>query len=141
MNFFLCKTFDKYSDKGILIVRLLFGLAIFSKGLPKLMEGQARWEWLGSAVFGDLPLGLTVAAGFIAALSEALGGLLLFLGLFTRTACVFLILVMLGALLYHISERHHMGEYFEVGQMLVVFFMFLCTGAQYCSLDKKLGLN
>ena len=141
MNSFLCKKLDRFADKGILLVRVVFGISIAAHGYPKVMGGAEKWEMVGSVVFGNLPMGLTVAAGAIAAFSEFLGGILLAIGLFTRIACIFLACTMLGALSYHLMSGDPFGKYSHALEVLVVFLMFLFTGAKTCSLDEKLGRN
>ena len=105
------------------------------------MGGVEKWEGVGAMVLGDLPLGLTIVAGAIAAFSEFVGGILLTVGLFTRIACVFLSLTMLGALSYHLMAGDSFSKYSHPLEMLAVFLMFLCIGAKCCSVDEKLGCN
>ncbi len=88
---------------GWSIIRAAVGVAFIFHGLPKLMAGVERWSALGAAmsVFG---VSLWPAFwGFMAAITEALGGLLLALGVGTRIWAVMLAFVMLVATLMKIQ--------------------------------------
>ena len=50
MSSFLCKKLDRFSDKSILLVRIVFGVSIALHGWEKVMGGVASWEggrWYG----------------------------------------------------------------------------------------------
>ena len=83
----MLKSLGKYSDYAPLAIRLLLGTTlVFSHGIPKLMEGPERWEGSGRAMAN---LGITFAPmfwGFMVGATEALAGLLFWLGLAVRPA-------------------------------------------------------
>ena len=91
-------------DFGLLLLRVSIGGLMIFHGVPKILSGSERWEWLGSqmAIFG-----ITfwpVFWGFMAAFSEVVGGLLLVVGFLVRPACFFLICTMIVAVCHHIVE-------------------------------------
>ena len=80
---------DKYRDIGLLILRVGIGIMFVLHGLPKLISGSETWTMLGGSMKA-LGLGFAPTAwGFMAALSEFAGGILLTLGFFFRPACFF----------------------------------------------------
>jgi len=99
----LWTSLDRYRDLGMLIARLGFGLGfVLYHGLPKLRAGSERWARTGDAI-GNF--GITFGFewwGLAAALAEALGGLLIALGLFFRPAALAIMIVMIVAATNHI---------------------------------------
>lgn len=93
---------ERYRDHGLLLLRLGVGLGfIWYHGWDKLLGGPDRWAEVGQAT-GHLGLGFApVLFGFLAALAESLGGLLIALGLFFRPAAVALACVMFTATVFH----------------------------------------
>ena len=91
------------SDLGLLILRVGFGLAfIYFHGWGKITGGPEAWAGVGGAVeLLGIGFGHTVF-GFIAALAESLGALMLVAGLFFRPVVMVLGATMLMASLMHI---------------------------------------
>lgn len=91
-------------DLGLLMLRLGVGLTFsYVYGFPKLLAGTAMWEQLGGAM---AHFGITfwpVFWGLMASLSEGVGGVLLVLGIGTRTAAAFMAFTMMVAATHHIS--------------------------------------
>ena len=135
----------KYSDYAPLAIRLLLGTTlVFSHGLPKLMEPD-RWESSGRAMAN---LGITFAPvfwGFMVGATEALAGLLFWLGLAVRPASALMLFVMFVAALQNVVNagglaglaggRAHPID-FAAGALAL-----LLLGAGALSLDRKLGLE
>lgn len=70
---------------GWMILRVGMGLLLMAHGLPKLLAGPDQWEKLGAMGMGALGIAFAPAVfGFLAAFSEAVGGLCVAFGLFTR---------------------------------------------------------
>jgi putative oxidoreductase len=90
-------TFLHKPDVGLLIIRVVVGVVMVVFGVNKFMGGQARLEGLGQAigVFGITfwPL----FWGFMAALTETVGGFLLVIGFLFRPAAFFLFFTLLVA--------------------------------------------
>jgi putative oxidoreductase len=135
----------KYSDYAPLAIRLLLGTTLlFSHGLPKLMEPD-RWESSGRAMAN---LGITFAPvfwGFMVGATEALAGLLFWIGLAVRPASALMLFVMFVAALQNVVNaggiaglaggRAHPID-FAAGALAL-----LILGAGAMSLDRKLGLE
>ena len=123
----------KYRDFGLLILRVGLGVAFMIHGFPKLMGGPDRWSGLGSSVGLPMP----VVFGFLAAVSETVGGLLLVLGLGFRVACILLAGTMVGALTYHLKDGDGFDEYAHALESLIVFVALIFIGPGKYSIDKK----
>jgi putative oxidoreductase len=98
---------NKYSDAGILFfykVRHWFRLYFFVHGWGKITRGPELWGKLGGSMSN---LGITFAPefwGFMSAFAEFGGGILLLIGLFSRTAAFFMAFNMLVAATQHLSK-------------------------------------
>lgn len=129
----------KYKDFGILIARLGVGLGyLFVHGWGKILKGPELWEKLGSVMNN---LGITyihVFWGFMASISEFGGGILLILGLFTRTASSFMAFTMIVAAVNHFSKLDPWSRVIYPVEMFSVLFLFIFIGAGKFSLDNIL---
>lgn len=88
---------DRGRDFGLLVLRLVVGIAFVYHGWTQIMQGNAQWEGMGSAAG---TFGFTtghVYWGFAAALVQFLGGIAFVFGLFVRPAALLLFCVMVGA--------------------------------------------
>lgn len=134
-----CCMSDKGRDLGLLMLRVGIGVMFIGHGLPKLMDGPVAWEGIGGAM-GNF--GVTFAPafwGFMAALSEGLGGLLLALGLFTRPACALMAFTMVVATSVHLGK----GDGFFTGashavEACVIFVSMIAIGPGTMTLDALL---
>ncbi|GHC10833.1 DoxX family protein [Cerasicoccus arenae] len=92
--------FAKYvnhPDVGLLIIRVVAGLIFVAAGIPKFAGGADMLKQVGAAMS---TFGITFAPllwGILAATAELLGGILLIIGLGTRTAAFFLLSTMIVA--------------------------------------------
>lgn len=123
---------------GLLVMRVGIGITIFLHGLPKLMGGPEAWEGLGGTM---ATFGITFAPtfwGFMAAFAEAIGGLLLAVGLFARPVAFLLIGTMVVAVGMHVSKGDGFSGYGHALDLLIVFAGLLLTGPGKYSLDAKL---
>lgn len=93
---------ERYQDLGLLIARVGFGLAFFwYHGYPKLTGGAELQTAIGSAISN---FGIDFAPrywGIAAGTAEAVGGLLIALGLFFRPAAIAIMLTMIVAMTNH----------------------------------------
>jgi putative oxidoreductase len=132
---------DRYRDKGLLILRVGIGIMFMCHGFPKLTAGPEAWIKLGGALSS---LGIGIAPtfmGFMAAISEFGGGLLLILGLFTRPACFFLLITMVVATLMHVNGGHPLKKYSHALESAILFFSLMLIGPGKISLDEILSKN
>jgi putative oxidoreductase len=132
----LTKFFDKNRDFGILIIRLGIGLAfVFVYGEMKIFAGPDFWKMLGGAMAN---LGINYAPvfwGLLSALAEFAGGILLTLGLFTRTTSFFMAFNMFVAAVSHFSVHDPWFKAITPVQFFAVFAGLIFIGAGKYSLD------
>ncbi len=130
---------DRYRDQGLFILRLGIGIMFMFHGFPKLKAGPQEWVKLGGALSA---VGINFAPafmGFMAALSEFGGGILLILGLFTRPACLFLLSTMMVATMMHLKKGDSFLKYSHALEAGILFFSLLFIGPGKFSLDEKLS--
>lgn len=128
----------KYKDLGLLITRIGLGLSfIFLHGYPKLAGGPEMWEAVGSAMKNVGIDFYPTIWGFLAGFGEAVGGLLLLLGLLYRPACLLLAFTMLVAGLNHIAMGEGLIGASHAFELLVVFIGLMFVGPGKYSVDKR----
>lgn len=131
---------NKYSDAGILFLRIGIGFAfIFVHGWGKIMGGPELWGKLGGSMAN---LGITFAPvfwGFMAALAEFGGGIMLVLGLFTRPTSAFMAFTMLVAFMQHTSKLDPWNRAIYPMEMFAVFMALLFIGAGKYSIDALIS--
>ena len=136
----LLKFLGKHRDTGLLIMRIWLGVAFVIHGVPKLAGGPKLWHDLGGAM-SNLGIHQWPAVwGFMAALTEGLGGVLLVLGAFYRPICLLLAFTMAVATL---SLTHNAWtldafnkSFSHPLKMAVVFFGLAFIGPGRLSIDK-----
>jgi putative oxidoreductase len=101
----LFKKLGNYKNFGLLIIRVGLGILFIYHGLPKLIGGPARWEHLGNAASSVGIRFLPTFWGFVCALTETLGGVLVIVGLAFRPVCILLVLDLIVAAVftYHVD--------------------------------------
>ena len=78
----------KYRDVGIFLLRVGIGAMMVMHGWPKLAEGQHAWEKVGMAMQHLGVYSYPAIWGFLAAMSETVGGALLVVGFLVRPAAL-----------------------------------------------------
>ena len=93
-----------WADAGLLVLRLGFGLGfLYFHGWGKLVGGPERWAGTGDAV-EHLGIGFGhTFFGFMAAVSESVGGVLLAIGFLFRPAALLIAATMSVAWVMHVS--------------------------------------
>jgi len=121
---------SRLRDVGLLILRIGIGSMFVGHGLPKMVGGPTRWAELGQA-FGHLGIhvGPPAVWGFMAAMSELLGGVLLATGVLFRPACLFLLGTMVVATITHVSNGDDFDQTSHAAEMAVLFLSLLFIGA------------
>ena len=93
---------ENWRDIGLLILRLGVGAMFMVHGVPKIMAGPELWAKLGGAMgYFGIHFWPTFW-GFLAAISEGGGGLLMILGLFFRPAMALMFITMAVAATHHL---------------------------------------
>ncbi len=122
---------------GLLLLRVFIGAGMASHGIPKLQAGPALWERLGGVMNNLGVPGPAVFWGFMAALAEGVGGILLALGAFTTLASFMMIFTMsIAVFVVHASDPFSDKE----KALLYLFgaLPFLFKGAGRYSVDTLL---
>ncbi len=128
---------DKYRDTGLLILRVGIGVMFIFHGYPKLTAGPETWAMIGGSM-KVLGIGFAQTAwGFMAALSECAGGILLVLGFFTRPACFFLLTTMVVATMMHIGKGDSFMKYSHAMESAILFLSLILIGPGKYSLDGQ----
>lgn len=134
----LFENLGKYRNTGLLILRIGIGAMMMVHGLPKIMGGPTGWEQIGGSmklVHIDF---LPVFWGFMAAISEGLGGFLLLLGLFFRPVNMLLVITMMMAATVHLSDpKQGLAEASHAIELAIVFFSLIFIGPGKYSIDKR----
>lgn len=129
---------DKYQQVGLLLLRIGLGIMFLCYGVPKLMSGVEGWTKLGTVM---KLLGINFAPaiwGLMSATIESLGGILLLLGLFTRSACFFLSMNLLVAIIMHVSTGSGFAVASHAIDLEIVFVSLVFIGPGKYSLDEIL---
>jgi putative oxidoreductase len=134
----LLKFLAAYRDAGLLVLRIGLGIAFIIHGLPKLTGGPKVWKGVGSAMSN---LGIDQFPevwGFLAAVTEGIGGVLLVLGAFYRPTCLLLTFTMIVATcqLTLGSKDPEYRLYSHPMKMAIVFFGLAFIGPGKFSVDK-----
>jgi putative oxidoreductase len=124
-------------DLGLLVVRIALGAAMIAYGVPKFMHGGATLEEVGSAMKF---LGLGFAPlfwGFMDALVEVMGGVMILWGFLFRPAAALLTFTMVVATIY----KAHTGDDFVMNALhplsyAGIFLGLLFTGPGKWSVQK-----
>ena len=118
-------------------MRAGLGIMMIVHGLPKITGGVEKWTKLGEAMSH---LGVNyypVLWGFMAAVAEAIGGVLLVLGLAFRPACLLLLFTMIVASTLHISKGDGIMGASHAIELAFVFFGLFFVGPGKYSVDKS----
>ena len=119
------------------LIRITFGIMFILHGYPKVFGGPEQWTGVGQAM-SFVGLGFAPAFwGFMAAISEFAGGILLVIGLLTRPAALLLAFTMLIAVIMHIGVGDPIGTILHPVKGLVVFIAILWAGPGTNAIDNQ----
>lgn len=128
----------KYFDLGLLILRVGIGVMMILHGAPKMFGGPEKWETIGAAT---QHVGIHFAPmffGFMAALAEFFGGILLLFGLYFGAALVLLIINMAVAASYHLGSGDGLMGASHAIELGILFLSLLFIGPGLYSLDHRM---
>lgn len=130
---------------ALLLLRLCLGIVFISHGLQKafgLLGGPGIDGF--SKFLVTLGFSHAVLFAYLVAYLELLGGVFIFLGLFTRSFSLFLLILMIVATLkVHLAKGFFItAGGFEYNFVLICCFLaLLVAGAGKISVDSKLGIK
>ena len=131
-------------DVALLLLRVGIGASMFSfHGWGKISGGPDRWARVGGAM-SNLGIDFLPAFwGFLAAISESLGSVLLAVGLLSRPSAAFLACTRSVAALGHLTRPPGapgagLSGASHALELLVVYVALVLTGPGRLSLDRLL---
>jgi putative oxidoreductase len=138
----MSKSLSNMQPWGAFLLRMVLGVAMVYNGYSKVIPAGG----LHGNSFAALEhhshfvasLGLPYWLGYVSALTEFLGGILILLGLLTRFAAFMIAINMLVALL--LVNRHHgySGSEYSLA-LFAIAVMLLFTGAGAMAVDRRIG--
>jgi putative oxidoreductase len=141
----MIKAFNRLQPFGALVLRLILGTAMLYHGWDKVIPagGLHAHNYLSALDRYShyiANLGIPYWLGYVSALTEFLGGILLILGLLTRLMAFFVTVNMLVAILF--VNRHHGYASSEYSLALfAIALMLLFYGAGSLALDRRFRLS
>ena len=127
----------KYSDNGIAFAALLLRLAIGGLLIPHGYHKLVNFANISSRFADPLHIGSALTLG-LAIFAEFFCAIFILLGLFTRLACIPVIITMAFAVFYA-----HKGYFFNTGEKATLFLLcsiaLLFIGPGKISADKLAG--
>jgi len=126
----------KYNNTALLLLRMGLGTMMMMHGYPKLSGGVAKWEKLGSAMSAIGIKVFPVVWGFMAAITESVGGLFFLLGLFFRPTSFFLLFTMVVATAMHLKDGETVMDASHSIELGIVFLSMFIIGPGKYSVDK-----
>ncbi|MDF2572207.1 MAG: DoxX [Sporomusa sp.] len=131
----MLSNWDKHRDIGILVLRVGIGLMFVFHGWPKISGGVETWTKLGMAM-QHLGLGFApVFWGFMAAVTEFFGGMLIAAGLLTRLAAMALTFNMFVAVVLKFSTGAGLAGASQALEVGIVFLSLIFIGPGRYSVD------
>lgn len=122
------------SFNGIFILRIALGLCMICHGYSKVVPDHAMDHFAHYVV----SLGMPYWLGYVSALVEFAGGILLLLGLLTRAAAVLIAIDLLVA--FARVDIHHSLDSMQLVLLLIAMAITVaCVGGGAYALDRKIG--
>lgn len=121
---------------GSLALRLALALSIIHHGYQKVVPHDALHHFAHYVA----TLGVPGWLGYVSALTELVGGILILFGLFTRVAAIFVSINMLVAL-FAVAIHHGYDSYSYVAALAAIAIMLIFSGGGALSLDRKFGFS
>ncbi len=136
LQIMILSAFAPYRNMGILIIRIGIGIMFIIHGYPKISGGIERWEWLGQQM---QLIGIDIIPtfwGFMASISEFIGGIFLILGFLSKPTTIVLTFTMIIASLYKFNIGEGINGASHPIEMAIIFIGLFFTGPGKYSLDK-----
>jgi putative oxidoreductase len=126
----------KYQSTGLLLMRVGVGAMMILHGYPKIIGGPQKWTKLGANMKYFHLTAYPEIWGFMAAMAEGLGGLLMVLGFLFRPSCFFLLCTMIVAAVMHLAEDGVKDASHAMELGFVFLGLFILGPGKY-SIDKS----
>ena len=134
----LLSSLAKYKNTGLLLLRVGLGLSfLLLHGYPKLLGGVETWKAVGAAMAHIGIDAYPVFWGFLAAITEAIGGLLLLMGFLFRPASILLAITMLIAALSHLLGGDGVLVASHAIELMLILIVLSFIGPGKYSVDKR----
>ena len=132
------ESLGKYRNTGLLLIRVGLGIMMMMHGFPKLSGGPDTWAKVGGSM-GLIGIDFyPMLWGFMAAATEAIGGLFLLIGLFFRPVNILLLFTMIIAAVVHLSDpKQGIMDASHAIELGIVFLSLVFIGPGRYSIDKK----
>ncbi len=131
----LLTSLSRYSDLGLLFIRVIVGVMFIYYGAPMLFGGPQKWAQVGSAM-GSIGINFwPVFWGLMAALVEFFGGICIIAGLFFRLVCILLAFTMFVAFSMHLKKGDGLFGSGHAIEDFALFFGLIFVGPGRYSLD------
>lgn len=127
----------RYNDTALLLLRVGIGIMMIMHGYPKLLAGPEKWTKLGNNMHY---IGVKVYPeiwGFLASVSESVGGLFLVLGFLFRPSSFFLLFTMVIATMAHLYKGEELMDASHSIELGFVFLALFIMGPGRYSIDKS----
>lgn len=131
------KSLENYKDEALFVARIgLCFTFIFAHGGPKLFGGHEKWFEVGSMLKAIGITFMPTELGFISAICEFFGGILIGLGLFTRVgaAMVLSTLLIAAPVMFSLKGLFAASPAIEDGLFML---LLIAVGAGKYSFDYK----
>ncbi|MFD0795573.1 DoxX family protein [Mucilaginibacter litoreus] len=128
---------NNYRNTGLLIIRVGLGAMMIYHGYPKIMGGPGLWANVGSATHYIGINFLPAVWGFLAALTESLGGFLILIGLAFRPVALLMVINLIVAAASHLGEGDGLMGAAHAIELAIVFAGLIFVGPGKYSVDKK----
>lgn len=138
----MSKSLNSLQPWGAFFLRLVLGCAMVYHGYHKVIpaNGHNIFSAMQHHSHVVVSLGLPYWLGYVSALTEFLGGILILLGLFTRFAAFMIAANMLVALIAVDFHHGYASSEFALA-LLAIAIMLLFYGAGVLALDRKIGFS
>jgi uncharacterized membrane protein YphA (DoxX/SURF4 family) len=123
------------NGRAILFIRIFIGIIMFYHGMPKILGGENTWMKLGLTMSNFGIYWRPLAWGYMASMTEALGGLLIVVGLAFRPAAFMLAVNLLVAAAKHIFAGQGLDTASHPLALAAIFIFLLVVGPGKKSLD------
>jgi len=133
---FLSNYSDGQRNFGLLLLRIGIGGLFIFYGYPKLIGGIKMWEEIGKAMHHIGVDYVPVVWGFMAAITEVAGGVLLILGIMFRPVCFLMLFVMFVAAMHHFANGDGLAGASHAIEAGITFLSLLFIGPGEYRLKK-----